>query len=88
VSAAAAADGGQKLARIAREPDFAPHPYRLAPAFDFCYTLFMDDRHPDKKRARQDKRLDEALKETFPASDPVAVAPIDRPDPDVPPPKP
>lgn len=53
-----------------------------------CYTFRMDDRHPDKKRARQDKRLDEALKETFPASDPVAVAPIDKPDPDAPPPKP
>ena len=50
----------------------------------------MDDRHPDKKRARQDRRLDEGLKETFPASDPVSVASIDKPEPDAsdPPPKP
>lgn len=110
MSAAAAADGGQKLARIARERAlaaegrfstrlsklkfgayisvrFARHRC-LARADISCYTLLMDDRHPDKKRARQDKRLDEALKETFPASDPVAVAPIDKPDPDAPPPKP
>ncbi|HEY4274925.1 MAG TPA: hypothetical protein VGM68_05535 [Rhizomicrobium sp.] len=42
----------------------------------------MDDRHPDTKRARQERRLDEALKETFPASDPISVTPIDKPDPD------
>jgi hypothetical protein len=31
----------------------------------------MDDKRAN--RARQEKRLDEALKETFPASDPVAI---------------
>jgi hypothetical protein len=35
-----------------------------------CYTSAMDDK-PD--RARQERQLDEALKETFPASDPVAI---------------
>jgi len=101
VSAAAAADGGQKLARIARERAqaakgrFSAKPNneddrQVARSFDFCYTPPMDDRHPDKKRARQERRLDEGLKETFPASDPVSVASIDKPEPDAsdPPPKP
>jgi hypothetical protein len=34
----------------------------------------MDDKRAN--RARQEKRLDEALKETFPASDPVAIQPV------------
>jgi hypothetical protein len=34
----------------------------------------MDDKRAN--RARQEKRLDEALKETFPASDPVAIDPV------------
>jgi hypothetical protein len=33
----------------------------------------MDDKPADTARARQERRLDEALKETFPASDPVAI---------------
>ena len=33
----------------------------------------MDDTHADTARARQERRLDEALKQTFPASDPVAI---------------
>jgi len=35
----------------------------------------MDDTPAD--RARQERQLDEALKETFPASDPVAIQHID-----------
>lgn len=35
----------------------------------------MDDKPAD--RARQERQLDEALKETFPASDPVAIQHID-----------
>jgi len=34
--------------------------------------------------AGDDDRLDEALEETFPASDPIAVAPIDGPNPSPP----
>jgi hypothetical protein len=33
----------------------------------------MDDKPAITPRARQDRQLDEALKETFPASDPVAI---------------
>ncbi len=33
----------------------------------------MDDTPADTARARQERRLDEALKETFPASDPVSI---------------
>ena len=33
----------------------------------------MDDKPADTARARQERQLDEALKETFPASDPVAI---------------
>ena len=33
----------------------------------------MDDTPTDTARARQDRRLDDALKQTFPASDPVAI---------------
>ena len=46
----------------------------------------MDDKPAVTPRARQDRQLDEALKETFPASDPVAIQHIDsqaeRPAPD------
>jgi hypothetical protein len=46
----------------------------------------MDDKPAITPRARQDRQLDEALKETFPASDPVAIGHIDsqseRPAPD------
>ena len=34
----------------------------------------MDDKRAN--RASQEKRLDEALKETFPASDPIAIQPV------------
>jgi len=37
----------------------------------------MDDKPADTARARQERQLDEALKETFPASDPVAIQHID-----------
>jgi len=37
----------------------------------------MDDKPAVTPRARQDRQLDEALKETFPASDPVAIGHID-----------
>jgi hypothetical protein len=37
----------------------------------------MDDKPADTARARQERRLDEALTETFPASDPVAIQHID-----------
>jgi hypothetical protein len=37
----------------------------------------MDDKPAVTPRARQDRQLDEALKETFPASDPVAIQHID-----------
>ena len=33
----------------------------------------MDDKPAETARARQERRLDEALQETFPASDPVAI---------------
>jgi hypothetical protein len=33
----------------------------------------VDDKPAVTPRARQDRQLDEALKETFPASDPVAI---------------
>jgi hypothetical protein len=33
----------------------------------------MDDTPADTARARQERRLDEALSQTFPASDPVAI---------------
>lgn len=46
----------------------------------------MDDKPAVTPRARQDRQLDEALKETFPASDPVAIGHFDsqaeRPAPD------
>ena len=38
----------------------------------------MDGKHPKPAQTADDK-LDEALEETFPASDPVAVEPIDGP---------
>jgi len=37
----------------------------------------MDDKPAVTPRARQERQLDEALKETFPASDPVAIGHID-----------
>jgi hypothetical protein len=37
----------------------------------------MDDKPDITPRARHDRQLDEALKETFPASDPVAIQHID-----------
>ncbi|MBN9546866.1 MAG: hypothetical protein J0I19_15475 [Alphaproteobacteria bacterium] len=37
----------------------------------------MDDKPAATPRARQERQLDEALKETFPASDPVAIQHID-----------
>jgi hypothetical protein len=67
--------------------DQAPHLRGSRISAISCYTPPMDDRHPDKKRARQDRRLDEALKETFPASDPVAIQQVDAPN-DPQPPKP
>jgi hypothetical protein len=46
----------------------------------------MDDKPAITPRARQDRQLDEALKETFPASDPVAIqhigSQVDMPTPD------
>jgi hypothetical protein len=33
----------------------------------------MDDTPADTARARQERRLDEALEQTFPASDPIAI---------------
>jgi hypothetical protein len=38
-----------------------------------CYTFVMNDKPAETARARQERRLDEALQETFPASDPVAI---------------
>ena len=56
----------------------------LVPPPPPCYTLSMDDKHTDTARTCQERRLDEALKETFPASDPVAIqqigALLDRPE--------
>ena len=37
----------------------------------------MDDKPAVTPRARQDRQLDEALKDTFPASDPVAIGHLD-----------
>jgi len=37
----------------------------------------MDDKPAVTPRARQERQLDDALKETFPASDPVAIQHID-----------
>jgi hypothetical protein len=37
----------------------------------------MDDKPADTPGARQDRQLDEALKGTFPASDPIAIGHID-----------
>jgi len=53
------------------------HSATFAARASFCYTLPMDDKPAVTPRARQERQLDEALKETFPASDPVAIGHID-----------
>jgi len=40
----------------------------------------MSGKHPKPAQAKDDK-LDEALEETFPASDPISVEPVDGPTP-------
>ncbi len=47
----------------------------------FLLSSWHGDKSADNARARQERRLDEALKQTFPASDPVAID-IDAPEPD------
>lgn len=42
-------------------------------------ALWLARRPVDLEKWRLDQRLDEALKETFPGSDPIAVTPVDRP---------
>lgn len=44
-------------------------------------ALWLAGRSDELEKWRLDQRLDEALKETFPASDPIAVTPVDRPPP-------
>jgi hypothetical protein len=53
-------------------PETQTRPSRLA-----------DPRRPQDARARQEELLDEALEETFPASDPIAPARIPESDADV-----
>jgi len=50
-----------------------PHAPSGLPEKVLKVTVF--DRPPPKARAHDEALLDEALKETFPASDPIAVSP-------------
>lgn len=52
------------------------HSTTFATLANSCYTSLMDDKPAVTPRARQDRQLDEALKETFPASDPIALSHI------------
>lgn len=63
---------GHGLARV-------PEARRSTERYIHNLALWLAGRPVDLEKWRLDQRLDEALKETFPASDPIAVTPVDRP---------
>lgn len=63
---------GEGIARL-------PEARRSTERYVHNLALWLAGRPVDLQKWLLDKRLDEALKETFPASDPIAVTPVDRP---------